>query len=160
MPPTFTPRECIKAARSAGQNSCVRIGRKSGWTVIWDDKLATPYTDRAAALPPEQVLIFPDEQFDAFQEALRAGSAEGECVQIDRSLAGRYTFTSRVSPYLDGIQVALYFDSGEFEAFVDGVCNHEFDLGQFSAAVVTDTDRAEDALDDIEVFATPHSGRA
>lgn len=103
MPPTFTARDCINAERSAGQNSCVRIGRKKGWTAIWDDKLATP-------------------------------DAEGQCVQIEQSLVGRYTFTSRGSADLFGMKVALYFDADEFEAFIDGVYNREFDLGRFTAA--------------------------
>ncbi|WP_405135492.1 hypothetical protein [Nocardia sp. NBC_01388] len=133
MPPTFTARDCIKAARSAAQNSCVRIGRREGWTVIWDDKLATPDADQAAMLPLDQLLMFTDDQFDAFQEALRDGSAEeGQCVQIDRSPTGRYTFTARLSTHLPGQQTALHFDFDEFEAFMDGVRNREFELNQFA----------------------------
>lgn len=132
MPPTFTARDCIKAARSAGQNSCVRIGRKSGWTAIWDDKLATPDTDWAADLPLDQVLIFPDEQFDAFQEALRAGNTEGQCVHVDRSPSGQYTLTSRSTAETSGPKVVLSFDCEEYEAFMDGVCKGEFELGRFA----------------------------
>lgn len=134
MPPTFTARECIKAARSATQNSCVRIGRKSGWTLIWDDKLAKPDADQSAVLPLDQVLMFPDEQFDEFQDALRAGTMEGQCVRIDQSPAGQYTFTARFSENLPGQSVVLNFDAGEFDAFMDGVRNREFDLSRFAAA--------------------------
>lgn len=134
MPPTFTARDCIKAARSAGQNSCVRIGRKNGWTAIWDDKLATADTDWAAALPLDQVLMFPDQQFDTFQEALRAGVMEGQCVQIDLLPTGMYAFTSRFPAEINNRKVALYFDSEEFEAFMDGVHNREFELDEFATA--------------------------
>ncbi|MCC3311389.1 hypothetical protein A5780_32355 [Nocardia sp. 852002-20019_SCH5090214] len=134
MLPIFTARDCVKAARSAGGNSCVRIGRKNGWTVVWDDKLATPETDRGAPLPSDQTLVVSDEQFDAFQEALRAGRTDGQCIRIQQSLAGRYTFTAHNAPHSRNTGVALHFDCDEFDAFMSGVRNGEFDLAQFPTA--------------------------
>ncbi|MGY5309180.1 hypothetical protein [Nocardia gipuzkoensis] len=134
MLPTFTPSDCIKAARSSAGQNCVRVGRKNGWTVIWDDKLAGTATAQDQPLPPDQILTFTDEQFDAFQTALRAGNPENQCLVIRPNSHGGYIFraASRVVQAAEG--VALYFDNDEFDAFVDGVCRREFDLDRFLTA--------------------------
>jgi hypothetical protein len=131
MPPTFTPGDCIKAARSSAGQNCIRVGRKNGWTAIWDDKLATTDTTHDTVLPANQILIFPDDQFDAFQAALRTGSTEGQCLLITRRADAGYVFTAAASHAQPIQEAALHFDIEEFDAFMDGVHQHEFDLERF-----------------------------
>ncbi|MET8779070.1 hypothetical protein ABZV58_29050 [Nocardia sp. NPDC004654] len=133
MLPIFTPRDCIKAAQSSAGQNCVRVGRKQGWTVIWDDKLATD-DGRDKALPSNEILILTDEQFDAFQAALRAGGFDHGAVLIERQLDGAYVFTAAETRDQTVQEVALSFDADEFDAFLDGVRRHEFDLDRFRTA--------------------------
>ncbi|WP_028478000.1 hypothetical protein [Nocardia sp. CNY236] len=134
MLPSFTPDDCIKAARSSAGGNCVRVGRKHGWTALWDDKLATSDTAGDEPLAANQLLIVSHEQFDAFQAALRSGGLQGGGLLVtERSQGERYEFTM-VDSDARAVEVTLYFDAGEFAAFIDGIGRHEFDLDRFPVA--------------------------
>ncbi|WP_406230276.1 hypothetical protein [Nocardia sp. NBC_01009] len=129
MEPTFTIGEFIKAAASSPNQNCVRVARRDGWTAVWDDKLAAEHTSLDTALPGEQLLYFTDQQFDSFQEGLRAGRAD--LYLTTRHDDGVYVFRAdAAAPQpVDGVE--LHFSAAEVEAFRSGVLNREFERTRF-----------------------------
>jgi hypothetical protein len=129
--PTFTVGEFRKATYSSPNQNCVRVARKNGWTAIWDDKLADAHYTPGMSLPDNEILVFSDAQFDAFQAGVRAGRADGPYVAISRREGG-YVLRAAIPQPIDGVE--LLFDQDEFDAFRQGVLNHEFDRTRFMAA--------------------------
>ncbi|MFD0360242.1 hypothetical protein ACFQZZ_02125 [Nocardia sp. GCM10030253] len=131
MEPTFTIGEFIKAAASSPKQNCVRVARRDGWTAVWDDKLADEHIALDTTLSGEQLLYFTDEQFDAFQDGLRAGRAEGPYLTTRHDNGGYVFSADAAAPQpVDGVE--LHFSSAEVEAFRSGVLNGEFERARFS----------------------------
>ncbi|MFE9328174.1 hypothetical protein ACIHDR_43220 [Nocardia sp. NPDC052278] len=132
MLPIFTAGEFIKATRSSPQQNCVRVARRDGWTAIWDDKLGNEQTTGSTAIPNSQMLIFTDDEFDAYQHSIRVGTTEPCPLRIEQR-HGTFVFTAADPTTQPGGDVKLHFDQGEFDAFVDGIRSHEFAYRHFVA---------------------------
>ncbi|MBF6369943.1 hypothetical protein IU469_30150 [Nocardia puris] len=131
--PTFYPHECRKATLSSAQQNCVRVGRKAGWTILWDDKL-TPTIDIAHPLPADQILVFTDAEFDEVQTALRKGislRSARHALRVHEQPDGLVEFTAASDNHQPEPGVRLRFDEKEVSAFLDGVRRKEFDREQF-----------------------------
>jgi hypothetical protein len=83
------------------------------------------------SLPDNELLVFTDDQFDAFQVGMRAGRVEDPHLAISRRDGG-YVFQAAIPQLIAGVE--LRFDEAEFDAFRQGVLNHEFDCARFIAA--------------------------
>ncbi|WP_433709902.1 DUF397 domain-containing protein [Nocardia sp. CA-084685] len=129
--PTFTVAEFRKATFSSPNQNCVRVARRNGWTAVWDDKLADERYTPEMSLPDNELLVFTDDQFDAFQVGMRAGRVEDLHLAISRRDGG-YVFQAAIPQLIAGVE--LRFDEAEFDAFRQGVLNHEFDCARFIAA--------------------------
>ena len=130
--PTFHAGEFRKATRSSPNQNCVRIARKLGWAVMWDDKLSDAHTAEVALLSSAELLYFTDDQFDAYQARVREGRKDGFCLSVTRRDNDLYVFRATVPQPVDGVE--LVFDQGEVDAFYAGVCNHEFDSVNYASA--------------------------
>ncbi|MGH3625575.1 MAG: hypothetical protein ACRDQ5_27990 [Sciscionella sp.] len=130
--PTFHAREFRKARASDPDQNCVRVARKLGWAVVWDDKLADGHTAKDALLSSTELLYFTDEQFDAWQAGHRIGDTEGLCLSVTEREDGLYVVRAAVPQPVDDVELA--FDQHEVDAFYDGVHNHEFDAAEFATA--------------------------
>ncbi|MFF0487867.1 hypothetical protein ACWDSJ_19450 [Nocardia sp. NPDC003482] len=123
--PTFTAGEFHKARASSPNQNCVRVARKQGWTAVWDDKRATDRITPATELPLGELLLFTDEQFDAYQAGVREGRAPACPLTVTRRADGMYVFRAATTQPTPGVE--LVFDQDELDAFHDGVRNREFD---------------------------------
>ncbi|NKY88388.1 hypothetical protein [Nocardia veterana] len=131
-PPTFTAGEFRKASASSPHQNCVRIARKHGWTAVWDDKRATTATTGSTALPTAELLLLRDEQFDHYQDGVRAGRTHRLPITQSRRSDGRYVLRAQTDTPTTGVE--LIFDRAELDAFHHGIRTHEFDLHRFTPA--------------------------
>ncbi|MGY2063536.1 hypothetical protein ACW9HQ_52300, partial [Nocardia gipuzkoensis] len=76
-------------------------------------------------LPADELLLFTDEQFDAYQVGVREGRAEASALTVARRADGMYVFRAVTAQPVP--EVELIFDQDELDAFHDGVRNREFD---------------------------------
>ncbi|RDI64772.1 hypothetical protein [Nocardia pseudobrasiliensis] len=123
--PTFTAAEFRKAHASSPNQNCVRIARKDGWTAVWDDKRASDRITPASVLPADELLLFTDEQFDAYQVGVREGRTDASSLTVAHRADGMYVFRAVTAQPVP--EVELIFDQAELDAFHDGVRNREFD---------------------------------
>jgi hypothetical protein len=130
--PTFRADEFRKARASDPNQNCVRVARKLGWAVIWDDKPTGMNTVEDAFLSSAELLYFTDEQFDAWQDGHRHGTTQGLCLSVTERKNGLYVLRATTPQPVDGVELA--FDRDEITAFYDGVDNHEFDAVKFASA--------------------------
>ncbi|MDE1674746.1 hypothetical protein [Nocardia gipuzkoensis] len=134
MLPSFTVGQFRKAAASSPQQACVMVGRDDEWTVVWDDKLANRDTTTDAVVPRDQCLYFSHSQFDAFQEAIRSGNPIGHCLKMTLRNDGTYVFSAADPAGQPASARELHFDGAEYDAFMTGIHNREFDLQKFKTA--------------------------
>jgi hypothetical protein len=130
--PTFHAGEFRKATRSSPNQNCVRIARKLGWAVMWDDKLSDAQTTEDTLVSSTELLYFTDDQFDAYQTRLREGRIDGSCLSVNRREDDLYVFRAMVPQPVDGVQ--LLFNQDEVDAFFGGVHRHEFDSVNYVSA--------------------------
>ncbi|MEU6191976.1 hypothetical protein [Nocardia sp. NPDC047038] len=133
MLPTLTAGQFRKATASSPQQACVMVSRDEKWTVVWDDKLADPHSTTDALVPQDQCLYFHHHEFDAFQEGIRSGNPIGHCLQMTLRNDGTYIFSAATADQ-SASAPELHFDLAEYEAFLTGICKHEFDLDRFKNA--------------------------
>ncbi|WP_435593555.1 hypothetical protein [Nocardia sp. bgisy118] len=132
---TLTMKQFRKAAASSPQQACVRVYRDSTSTWIWDDKLADPSATADTLVPTTQCLTFDHDEFDAYQAAVRAGDATGQCLRIAVREPNTHVFTAAVPAPEHAVE--LCFDHAEYSAFLAGIRNHEFDLSVFQLSQPT-----------------------
>ncbi|MCM6774230.1 hypothetical protein NDR87_12180 [Nocardia sp. CDC159] len=123
--PTFTAGEFRKARASSPNQNCVRVARKDGWTAVWDDKRATDRITPVTVLPAGELLLFTDEQFDAYQASVRENRVEAAPLTVTRRADGMYVFRAATTQPVPDVE--LVFDQDELDAFLDGVRHREFD---------------------------------
>lgn len=115
---TFAPEDFTKAKRSADTadvSNCVRIARRGDIVELRDDKVEF-------GSPADHRLHFTSAEFDAFQNALRAGETTDGCVVITQRADGLYEFRSAAT----GRSKVLVFDHGEVEAFYAGILEDDW----------------------------------
>ncbi|MFI5779745.1 hypothetical protein [Nocardia sp. NPDC051570] len=125
--PTFVAAEFRKAQASSPNQNCVRIARRDGWTAMWDDKRASDRITPTTVLPADELLLFTDEQFDAYQAGVRVGRVEAAPLTVTRRTDDMYVFRAATTQPVPDVE--LIFDQAELDAFHDGVRNREFDRG-------------------------------
>jgi hypothetical protein len=118
--PTFSLGMFRKARASGVNTNCVHIARHAGWVVIRNSK---NYMGTDGGDPQ---LWFTEDQFDDFQSGVRSARMDGHDLVVDRCSDGTYVFRN-VNPQTDRPRLALIFTEGEYQAFLDGVVEHEFD---------------------------------
>lgn len=132
---TPTAGQFRKAAASSPQQACVMVYRDERRTLIWDDKLADPADTRDTAVPPGQCLSFDHDQFEAIQQAIRAGTPVRRFLMITESTEGRYEFSAAPEYTYSVGATTLYFDHDEYAAFVQAVRHNEFQQTAVTASV-------------------------
>lgn len=118
--PTFSIGMFRKARASGVNTNCVHIARHAGWVVIRNSK-NFPGHDGG-----DPQLWFTEDQFDDFQSGVRSDRMDGHDLVVDQCSDGTYVFRN-VNPQTDRPRLALTFTEGEYQAFLDGVVEHEFD---------------------------------
>jgi uncharacterized protein DUF397 len=118
--PTFSIGMFRKARASGVNTNCVHIARHAGWVVIRNSK------NSIASAGGDPQLWFTEAQFDGFQSGVRTARMDGHDLVIDRCSDGTYVFRN-VNPQADRPRLALIFTEGEYQAFLAGVVEHEFD---------------------------------
>lgn len=118
--PTFHSGMFRKAQASGVNTNCVQVARHAGWVVVRNSK--NPAENDAG----DPRLWFTDVQFDDFQSGVRAGRTDGWDLAVDRCSDGTYVFRN-VNPQTDRPRLALTFSEGEYQAFREGIIDHEFD---------------------------------
>ncbi|NNH71264.1 hypothetical protein HLB23_15575 [Nocardia uniformis] len=108
------------------------VYRDGDRTLVWDDKLADSVAiDADTQVPIEQCLTFDHAQFEDIQEAIRAGTPIRRFLNIVRRDDGLYEFSAAPECAPSAGRTTLYFDHGEFAAFVQAVRGHEFEHSAF-----------------------------
>lgn len=128
--PDFPLKHFTKASRSEQPPNCVHIARGLGWVIVRDTK-------QEFGSDTDHRFGFSTDQFDAFQEAIRAanlrtavipaGVLDGCCIVIERRAVNENVFRSAIEQ--DGLpaDATLVYTDGEVTAFFDAVLQHEFD---------------------------------
>jgi len=123
----------FRKARASGVNTnCVQVARHAGWVVVRNSK------NPAESDGGDPQLWFTEAQFDDFQSGVRSGQMDGHDLVIDRCTDGTYVFRN-INPQADRPRLALTFTEGEYQAFHEGVIEHEFDQASTMALQDTNT---------------------
>jgi hypothetical protein len=117
---SFCEKDFRKAAASNPDKDCVRVARRGSRVELRDDK-------NAFGTAEDVRLVFTDAEFDVILAALRAGSAEGTCLEITQDDAGMYRFRRARGA------AVLVFTSSEVNKFLIGVNAQEFDMAAYAA---------------------------
>ncbi|MGY0499613.1 hypothetical protein ACWZHB_14110 [Nocardia sp. FBN12] len=129
--PTPTAAHFRKAAASSPQQACVMVYRDNHRTLLWDDKLAGPVDTAAQPVPPDQCLTLDHYQFEAVQDAIRAGARLRGALTIQQRSDGLYEFSATPECRASVGTARLFFDHLEYTAFVHAVRHREFERSTF-----------------------------
>lgn len=122
--PHFAEQDFRKASASVPDRECVRVARNGGWVELRDDKVIFGSQD-------DVHIVLTDAEFDAFQEAIRAGRpTAGLALRLDEVGRGRHVLRAAA----DQASTTLTFTAREIAVFLDGVRKHEFDQDRYQPA--------------------------
>ncbi|MFE0020936.1 DUF397 domain-containing protein [Amycolatopsis sp. NPDC059021] len=121
-PKAFREDDFRKATASNPDKDCVRVARRNGRVEIRDDK-------KAFGAPDDHRLVLTEDEFDAYQDDVRAGIDSRGVLVVTRRADGCWVFRKATAACSD---VELVFTESELTAFHTGVRRREFDALAFA----------------------------